>query len=244
MLIKRVPAAEITAAQPILWRETGAPVAGASGPAAPLPGQNAPREAPAIASREPQRQDAGEAERIAALQRRVAELEASLEPRCREAREAGYREGEAAGRNQANAQLQGMMEKLARSIQEIAEARPKLRAEAEGDLLKLSLAIARKVLHRELSADPDSIAGLIKVCLDKIRLQEIVRVRIHPQHHAPIQQLLVRLSTGVPIELLSDPKLQLGGVVIETTRGEYDASVDVQLKEIERGLTDRLVSGR
>lgn len=246
MLIKRVPAAEITEAQPILWRETGAPVAGAAGPAAPLPAQSRdiPREAPAAAAREAQRDDGGQAERMAALQRRVAELEASLEPRCREARDAGYREGEAAGRNQANAQLQSLMEKLARSIQEIAEARPKLRTEAEGDLLKLSLAIARKVLHRELSADPDSIAGLIKVCLDKIRLQEIVRVRLHPQHHAPIQQMLGRLSTGVPIELLPDPKLQLGGVVIETTRGEYDASVDVQLKEIERGLTDRLVSGR
>jgi flagellar biosynthesis/type III secretory pathway protein FliH len=135
-----------------------------------------------------------------------------------------------------------MLDKLARSIQEIADVRPKLRAECEADLLKLSLAIARKILPRELIADPDSIAALIKVCLDKVKLQEIVRVRIHPQHHPAIQQLLVRLSTGVPIDLLPDPKLQLGGVVIETTRGEFDASVDVQLKEIERGLTDRLRS--
>lgn len=190
----------------------------------------------------PSTEDGPQSERMAALQKRIAELEASLEIRCREARDSGYRDGETAGRNAANAQLQTLLDKLARSIQEIAEARPKLRAEAEGDLLKLSLAIARKVLHRELSADPDSIAGLIKVCLDKIRLQEIIRVRIHPQHHPQVQQLLVRLSTGVPIELLPDPKLPLGGVVIETTRGEFDASVDVQLKEIERGLTDRLLS--
>jgi flagellar assembly protein FliH len=241
MLIKRVPAADITESQPILWRQTGGPVAGAAAPAQPSPQASAAATPP---SREVPREDAGQAERIAALQQRVAELEASMEPRCREARDAGYREGETAGRNAANAQMQALMEKLARSIQEISEARPKLRAEAEGDLLKLSLAIARKVLHRELSADPDAISGLIKVCLDKIRLQEIVRVRINPQHHAPIQQMLARFSTGVPIELLPDPKLQLGGVVIETTRGEYDASVDVQLKEIERGLTDRLVSGR
>jgi flagellar assembly protein FliH len=243
MLIKRVPAGEITEAQPILWRQTGTPVAGAGSalppPATPsiAPGRDTPKEL----SREVSREDPAQAERLA-LQKRIAELEASLEQRCREARDTGYREGETAGRNQANTQVGAMMEKLARSIQEIAEARPKLRAEAERDLLKLSLAIARKILHRELSADPDSIAGLIKVCLDKIRLQEIVRVRIHPQHHPPIQQMLARLSTGVPIELLPDPKLQLGGVVIETTRGEFDASVDVQLKEIERGLTDLLRS--
>jgi flagellar biosynthesis/type III secretory pathway protein FliH len=29
--------------------------------------------------------------------------------------------------------------------------------------------------------------------------------------------------------------------VVETTRGEFDASVDLQLREIERGLTDRLI---
>jgi flagellar assembly protein FliH len=241
MLIKRVPAAEIAEAHPILWRQTGAPVAGAGSalPAVPpAPGRETPKEL----HREGTREDPAQTERMAALQRRITELETSLEQRCREARDAGQREGEAAGRNQANAQMQALMEKLARSIQEIADARPKLRAEAEGDLLKLSLAIARKVLHRELSADPDSIAGLIKVCLDKIRLQEIVRVRIHPQHHPAIQQMLARLSTGVPVELLPDPKLQLGGVVVETTRGEFDASVDIQLKEIERGLTDRLGS--
>lgn len=248
MLIKRVPAAEITEAQPILWRQTGTPIAGAGSVLPPVAAPAAlPAAAlPALALKEPSRElskdDPAQAERLAALQKRITELETSLEQRSREARDAGYREGEAAGRNQANAQMQAMMEKLARSIQEIADARPKLRAEAEGDLLKLSLAIARKVLHRELSADPDAIAGLIKVCLDKIRLQEIVRVRIHPQHHAPIQQMLARLSPGIPIELLPDPKLQVGGVVIETTRGEFDASVDVQLKEIERGLTDRLRS--
>lgn len=245
MLTKRLPAAELTGTQPILWRENGTPVAGAA-TSVPAPLHAGNREAPKEPGKEPAREasrdDPAQAERIAALQLRVAELEASMEPRCREARDAGYREGETAGRNQANAQMQATMEKLARSIQEIAEARPKLRAEAEGDLLKLSLAIARKVLHRELSADPDSITGLIRVCLDKIRLHEMVRVRIHPQHQAPIQQMVARLSTGVPVEILADPKLQVGGVVIETTRGDYDASVDVQLKEIERGLTDRLAA--
>lgn len=248
MLIKRLAAGDKAEARPITWRHTGVPVASEKQTPPPPPSaspdvqKDARNDTPKAADKDAPKEDPAPLERIAALQKRVAELEASLESRSREARDAGYREGETAGRNQIGAQVQPLLEKLARSIQEIADARPKLRAEAEGDLLKLSLAIARKVLHRELNADPDSIAGLIKVCLDKIRLQEIVRVRIHPQHHPAIQQMLVRLSTGAPIELLADPKMQLGGVVIETTRGEFDASVDVQLREIERGLTDRLGS--
>jgi flagellar assembly protein FliH len=233
MLTKRLAGAETLRARPIAWRQSGTPVASPESEPPPAP-------VPFPARSEAPSPDAQAAERLAALQRRISELEASIEQRSCEARDAGYREGEAAGRAQANAQVQQLLEKLARSIQEIAEARPKLRAQAESDLLALSLAIARKILHRELSTDPDSIAGLIKVCLDKVRLQEITRIRLHPQHHAAVQQLLARTSNGVQMELLPDPTLQLGGVIIETTRGEFDASVDVQLKEIERGLTDRL----
>jgi flagellar biosynthesis/type III secretory pathway protein FliH len=67
-------------------------------------------------------------------------------------------------------------------------------------------------------------------------------VRVHPQHQPTVQQIVARLSGGVAVEILGDQRLPVGGVVIETTRGEFDASVDVQLREIERGLTDRLAA--
>jgi flagellar assembly protein FliH len=179
-------------------------------------------------------------EEIAKLKARIAEVEAGAERRVREAREAGLREGEAAGRQQGTAQVQPVMDKLAQSIREIGELRPKLRHEAEGDVVKLAMAIAKKILHRELAADPEALSGLIRVAMDKIRLQEIVRVRVNPQQQPNVQQMVARFALGVQIEILSDGKLPLGGIVIETTRGEYDSSIDLQLREIERGLTDRL----
>ncbi|MBV9267786.1 MAG: hypothetical protein JO061_16575 [Acidobacteriaceae bacterium] len=181
---------------------------------------------------------------IQTLQARMAELEAAAERRVRETREAAYKEGEAAGRNQGTAQVQPVLDKLAQSIREIVDMRPKLRHEAETDVVKLALAIAKKVLHRELVAEPEALLGLIRVSMDKIRVNEIVRVRTNPQHHGPIQAAIARFSMGAKVEILADAKLPLGGIVIETTRGEFDASVDMQLKEIERGLTDRLAHSR
>ena len=40
--------------------------------------------------------------------------------------------------------------------------------EAEQDVVKLAIAIARRVLHRELTVDPDAILGLVKAALQKI----------------------------------------------------------------------------
>src|SRR3954468_13778290 len=59
------------------------------------------------------------------------------EQRLAEARAAGMREGEAAGRSVANAEMQGVLERLADSIDELATLRSRLRREAEADTVQL-----------------------------------------------------------------------------------------------------------
>jgi flagellar assembly protein FliH len=181
-------------------------------------------------------------DQVAVLSARVTELERTMDQRVAEARDAAWRDAELKTRVQISGQVEPVLEKLAKSIHELSELRSKLRHEAEGDLIKLSLAIAKKVIHRELSTDPETLNGLVRVALEKIRFQEILRVRVHPQHQSVVQQMVTRMSGGTPLTVLADSRLPLGGVVVETTRGEFDSSVDVQLREIERGLTDRLAA--
>ena len=171
---------------------------------------------------------------------RAATLEQQFERQVREARAAGIREGEAAGHSRAAAELQPVLERLARSIDEIGQMRARLRRDAESDLVRLSLAIARRVLRRELAIDPEALHGLVLASLEKLQLQEISRVRVHPSHAAPVAAALPKSFTGSPIEVIADPSCEPGGVIFETTRGNLDASVETQLQEIERGLADRL----
>jgi flagellar assembly protein FliH len=171
---------------------------------------------------------------------RLAQLEQQHEQRVREAHAAGLREGEAAGRKRASAELQPAIDRLARSIEEIGGLRGRLRAEAEADLLQLSLAIARRVLRRELAIDPEALHGLVLGALEKLQGQEIARVRVHPAHAALVTESLRQNGGSVKVEVIADPARELGTVIFETRRGNLDASVDAQLQEIERGLADRL----
>lgn len=169
-----------------------------------------------------------------------SDWERRAEQRLREAHAAGVREGEAAGHRRALAELHPVMERLSRSIEEISSLRSRLRHEAEGDLVKLALAIARRILARELAIDPDALHGLVLGALEKLRSQEICRVRVHPAQEAMV---LACLRQGIPsqtIPVIADPSSDPGAVVFETDRGNLDASVESQLQEIERGLTDRL----
>jgi flagellar assembly protein FliH len=225
------------AAQPLPWKRAGGGPPPPPKPVAPVPVVMHRTEGGHF------QPESALQDQINALKRQIAELEAAAERRVREAREAGLREGEAAGRNQATAQIQPVLDKMAQSIREIGELRPKLRHQAEMDVVKLATAIAKKILHRELSADPESLTALIRFAMEKIRLHELLRVRVHPQHHPAVQQAVAQIAMGAQVDVISDPKLPLGGVLIETTRGEFDASVDTQLREIERGLADRLAHG-
>jgi flagellar assembly protein FliH len=171
--------------------------------------------------------------------RRIAELEQQLERRVREAQAAGHREGEAAGRAMAAAALQPVLDKLARGIQEIAGLRPQVVREATAELVNLSLGIARRILHRELSIDPAALEGLVGGALQKLPGQEICRIRIHPELEAGVRQALAREGrAGLP--LIADGTVERGAILIETARGKLDASLETQLAEIGRGLADRL----
>lgn len=169
-----------------------------------------------------------------------SEFERRIEQRLHEAYAAGVREGEASASRRAESELRPVIERLARSVEEISSVRARLRREAEQDLIRLALAIARRILGRELAVDPDAVHGLIVAALEKLRAQEICRVRVHPAHQAALTACLKRIITDSTPEVISDASCEPGTVILETERGRLDASVESQLQEIERGLTDRL----
>lgn len=165
-----------------------------------------------------------------AAERRLAELEREMEARLRDA----YREGEAAGRERWRAEYEPALEQVSASVRELAALKPRLRREAERDLVQLSLAIARRILRRELTVDPEVVAGVVRAALDRLAGVEIYRLRLNPADVAPVAEQ-VRQS----VELVPDPALPRGSAVFETARGKLDASVETQLEEIERGFADR-----
>lgn len=170
----------------------------------------------------------------------VAELERQWQARVAEARAAGLREGDAAGRQRAAAEVQAAIERMSRAVSEMAGLRAQLRQDAEADTVKLALAIARRVLRRELAADADALKGVLLAALAKLQGQEVSRVRVHPAHGALVSECLRTVASGHTIEVVADQTRELGDAIFETQRGNLDASVETQLTEIERGLTDRL----
>lgn len=184
------------------------------------------------------------AQLLAAQQRRIQELEQEVERRAREAYQQGHSAGLGESRQQWDQQFRPVMERLAQAIEEITGLRRKVRTEAEEDAVRLAIAIAHKVLHREVSIDPESLLGLVKAAMQRIDAREIHRVRMHPDDIPLLERHLGRQGLPARLEVMADTTLERGSVVLETSRGSLDASISTQLAEIERGFVDLLHRNR
>jgi flagellar assembly protein FliH len=95
------------------------------------------------------------------------------------------------------------------------------------------------VLHRELTVDRDALTGIVASAMRRLRAQEVIRVRVHPRLEQQLRRALEAAEVA-DIDLLADPKVGASGLVFETNRGNLEMSVDGQLEEIARGLSDVL----
>lgn len=195
---------------------------------------------PAQQDREPPRPAPEPAAAGQALERMLAERESRWRAEAEAARREAYQQGMEEGVRQAAAQWDAALQRLARSLEEIAGYKPRLRLEAEREVVALALAIARRILRRELHIDPEALLGLVKAAMEKASQREITAVRIRPEHAERLRAHLARIGAPEAIEVRPDSSLEPGAVILEVTRGMIDASLETQLDEIGRGLADAL----
>jgi flagellar assembly protein FliH len=207
-----------TGVRSLPWRQQGQPVPG----------------------HERQKRSGPAAEEIRQLRAKIEELEAAVVQKSREAYEKGLRAGDAAAKQSLEGEVRAAVETLATTIAEVAATRSETIRRAEGDVVRLSIEIARRVLHRELSVDSSALEALIKAAIEKLQQQEVYRVRVHPDQEKLVRVCLEEAGRGQGIEVIGDPAQSKGGAFFEISRGALDASVDTQLREIERGLIDEL----
>lgn len=159
-------------------------------------------------------------------------------------RSRAFQEGLAEGRRsveaQAQATVQPLMQKLGATISGLINLRPSLRKQAEAELVELAFAIAKRILRRELTLDPTAIQGLLRAAFDKLQSTEISRISVHPDQLAVIRAWIANAPSTRRVEVQADDRLQPWDILFETENGQLDASIDTQLAEIERGLSDQL----
>jgi flagellar assembly protein FliH len=162
-----------------------------------------------------------------------AELEA--------ARRLGYEAGVAAGRAAAEQELLGAARGFAEALAELASFRAGLLERYQRELLELALGIARKVVQRELAANPEHWLGMLREAVRQALDRERIRIRVGGVLHRflleHLPDLRAQLEDVKELELVEDATLAENGCVLESRYGDLDLSVDTQIGAIRAALT-------
>ena len=168
-----------------------------------------------------------------------AQAEAESASRLEQARRDGYASGVAAAHRQGEQELLPAIQKVAGAAAELARLRDSVREQATGDIVQLAIAMASRVVHREIAVDLDVLAGLLRAAFSKLRAREIARARIHPDFEPILRRCLDQRGAAGNLVLVADRGVKPGAVSFELAV-KLDAAAEADLSEIERGLSDKI----
>lgn len=113
----------------------------------------------------------------------------------------------------------------------------------ESAAVGLAVAIAEKILHRELELRPEISVELLRKTLDLAAGSSRLLLRMHPEDVAllgPHADEVVRAASRCgDVEITDDSSIARGGCVIETQHGTIDAQLETQLERIMSELVEQ-----
>jgi flagellar assembly protein FliH len=166
---------------------------------------------------------------------------ALAEQRERDALTHGIAEGETRASAKFAAEVAGIRAAMSTSLEAFKTERGAYFARIEPEVVQLSLAISRKILHREAQIDPLLLTGMVHVALEKLDRGTRIRLRAHPEDiHFWTEHFASATDGEAAPELVGDAQLKRGECALETEVGNTLISLETHLKEIEQGFLDLL----
>jgi flagellar assembly protein FliH len=154
--------------------------------------------------------------------------------------EAARRESKAEAREEWRQELEERVAeeraRIARVCEEFARERRQYFSDVEAEVVRLALAIAARVLHREAELDPLLLTGVVRVALEKVAEDSATVLRVPAAEVEIWREVTSSDSTNV----VGDERMKAGECVLETSVGKVELGVSAQLEEIEKGFFDLL----
>lgn len=139
-----------------------------------------------------------------------------------------------------SARMETAIAALERAVEEFATLRTRTLDETEEQIVVLAAAIARRVISREMTTDPELMLALAAEGIDALGERDRVVVRIGGIEESQLPAMLERLRRKAPrCEIALDPGLSPGECIVESELGQVDESIDARLANVLAAVLPR-----
>jgi flagellar assembly protein FliH len=154
----------------------------------------------------------------------------------------GFAQGERAGAEAAAKRGDAMLRRLTQTLEEITGLREQMIRQTEEQMVRLALAVARRIVHREVTLDKDLLIAMARVALDRLGESASVTVRLNPEDYQATISAQAATWGGTHVTVVADARVSRGGCRIDSDFGALDAGVDAQIQELAHALLGETVA--
>jgi flagellar assembly protein FliH len=154
----------------------------------------------------------------------------------KQAFEQGYAEGERIGKQMGEAMVETICKRYDKGLVDLAIAHGVLIRLMEEETVRMAIEIARKIVQRELTMDPDLVVALTTATLKRVSGQQSITVRVSRHDFERVRAAITNVNSAVMVK--DDPALERGDCLIDTGQTHVDNRIDSQIDLISRTLFD------
>ncbi len=139
-------------------------------------------------------------------------------------------------KKQVQAKTQSAIPAIKTIADSLATQRLEWLSEWESKGIHLAVAIAERILRREIAAHPESVISLIQEILEMTTGESHTSIYLNSEDAAFLDEQLVDLKTLVrsagDADVIVDDSITRGGCYVRTQHGEIDARLETQLNRL------------
>jgi flagellar assembly protein FliH len=155
-----------------------------------------------------------------------------------------YARGQHDAMSATASRLESSAQALAAALKQVDQLRTQMARNSRDDMLRLVMAIAEQIIHREVSIHADIITQVIDEALKASVRADHYRIKVNPVDLAAVNEhkplFLASISSLKNLMVEADPAVTAGGCKIESDLGEVDATLETQLVAIRQVLQEAM----
>ncbi|MCL2055936.1 MAG: FliH/SctL family protein [Oscillospiraceae bacterium] len=155
----------------------------------------------------------------------------------------GYEEGRAAAKRDFEKAAAPKLAELAQLITSLTQYGPELFKKREDEFVELALAVAGKIVAKELKTKPSLIVGMINEFIKRNQREAYINISISPdllpasaKASDELLEQLKALNSSIVVYVEKDAPA--GTVILETPKGVTDMSIPSQLENIRETVME------
>lgn len=154
-----------------------------------------------------------------------------------EAYKAGFQQGLADGLNQAELQSNEIKSKLQTLLDALPEAISANRQQLSAEIADIVLTIVSQFFINQ-QHNKDAINQQITQILTQLNNKQNIELSLHPKDVALLQQGQIKIDVTQckSLRLIADGRLRLGGCLIKSEHGVFDAGIERQVDNLKQVL--------